>query len=205
MSESNKLVQGVGLNDGKYITRKDGRNIKEYNLWNSMLERCSGNLQKKRPTYIGTTCSDNFKLYSFFYEWCQTQVGFGEADENGKRWHLDKDILFKGNKCYSEDTCAFVPQRINCMLVKCNAARGEWPIGVHFCKRSKKYKAGCCDAITGKTTGLGYYKTPEEAHKAWLAFKLKQAYILAEQQTDGRVAKALIDRYENYGNHTKAA
>ncbi len=194
MSESNKLVQGVGLNDGKYITRKDGRNIKEYNLWNSMLERCSDNLRKKRPTYMGTTCSDNFKLYSFFYEWCQTQVGFGEEDENGKRWHLDKDILFKGNKCYSEDTCAFVPQRINCMLVKCNAARGEWPVGVCWDRSCKKFVSQCND--TGKNKHLGYFNTPQEAFQAYKTFKeslIKEVANEYKNQLDPRVYEALMN------------
>lgn len=44
-------------------------------------------------------------------------------------------------------------------------------------------------------------ETAELAHKAWLQYKLEQARILATKQTDVRVAKALIDRYENYHNY----
>jgi len=52
---------------------------------------------------------------------------------------------------------------------------------------------------------LGKFDTPEEAHRAWLRFKLVQAHILAAEQTDERVANALVDRYENYENFPKAA
>lgn len=51
---------------------------------------------------------------------------------------------------------------------------------------------------TGKNKFLGYFDDPKLAHEAWLEFKLKQAYILAGKQSDERIAKALIARYENY-------
>jgi glutaredoxin 1 len=37
-----------------------------------------------------------------------------------------------------------------------------------------------------------------EAHQAWLKCKQEVALEFAAEQTDPRVAKALIDRYENY-------
>jgi hypothetical protein len=45
---------------------------------------------------------------------------------------LDKDILYKGNKIYSPDTCVFVPQEINALFVKNDANRGDLPIGVFY-------------------------------------------------------------------------
>ena len=50
----NKLVCGVGFNDKTKPTWVDGKVVKEYNLWQSMLERCfSEKLQTRCPTYIG--------------------------------------------------------------------------------------------------------------------------------------------------------
>ena len=90
-----KLVFGVGVNDGSRPTKIDGKKVKEYGLWQSMLERCfSEKLQTRYPTYKGCSVSTNFLNYSFFYDWCKVQIGFRNVDENGRSWCLDKDILF---------------------------------------------------------------------------------------------------------------
>lgn len=194
MRNSNRLVWGIGIKGNLYQTTENGKKLPVYALWSNMLLRCTENLWSKCHTYTGVTCSDNFKDYSFFYEWCQTQVGFGEADENGKRWHLDKDILFKGNKCYSEDTCAFVPQRINCMLVKCNAARGEWPVGVCWDRSCKKFVSQCND--TGKNKHLGSFNTPQEAFQTYKTFKealIKEVANEYKEMLDSRVYEALMN------------
>ena len=109
-----KLVYGKGFNDKTRPVFVDGKKVKEYSLWQDMLKRCfSEKAQTHRPTYKGCNVSDNFLHYSFFYDWCQEQIGFGKVDENGRYWQLDKDLLFVGNKTYSETACVFVPQEIN--------------------------------------------------------------------------------------------
>ena len=119
-------VYGVGVAGAKYQITVNGRNIKEYVLWKEMLRRCySDNYKKRQPTYEGCEVSDKFKSYEYFYEWCNKQIGF---DNEG--WHLDKDLLVKGNKVYSEDSCVFIPSEINTLLIKCTASRGEHLIGV---------------------------------------------------------------------------
>lgn len=120
--------------------------------------------------------------------------------QNWEGKHLDKDLLIKGNKTYSPNTCVFLDARINTFLTESGAGRGKFPIGVSLERESGKYVAQCWSIELGKNKKIGRFKTPEEAHKAWLAFKLEQAYTLAAQQTDERVSKALIERYENYTN-----
>ena len=44
------------------------------------------------------------------------------------------------------------------------------------------------------------FRSQIEAHQAWLKRKLELATLLAAEQTDERVAKALIARYTNYTN-----
>ena len=61
-----KLVQGIGINDNTYPTQKDLALCDEYQQWSGMLFRCTQKYWNNKPTYIGTTCSENFKNYSFF-------------------------------------------------------------------------------------------------------------------------------------------
>ena len=98
-----KLVYGVGFNDKTRPAKVDGKKVKEYQLWQNMLIRCfSDKYQTRQPTYKGCSVSDNFLHYSFFYDWCQEQIGFGKVDDKGRGWCLDKDLLLIGNKTYSE-------------------------------------------------------------------------------------------------------
>ena len=108
-------------------------------------------------------------------------------------WHLDKDILIKGNKVYSKDSCCFVPREVNMLLIKSDKSRGEWPVGVGFYKQNGRFQSNL--RINGKSQHLGYFTTPEEAFFAYKA--AKEAYIKAvaekwKHQLDERVYQALI-------------
>ena len=47
-----KLVYGVGFNDKTRPSRVDGKIVKEYGLWQSMLKRCFSEKEQTRyPTY----------------------------------------------------------------------------------------------------------------------------------------------------------
>ena len=201
MVRVNKSVYGIGVNDKEYPSWNINKPLKEYAIWKDMLLRCTKEFWNKHPTYIGNTCSENFKFYSFFYRWCQEQIGFGNIDENGKSWHLDKDLLLKGNKHYSEDACVFVPSRINSLLVKRNADRGVFPLGVSYHKHSKKFRSRCG---TGNPLQqhIGYSDTPEEAFAMYKTFK--EAYIkkVADEykhHLDVRAYEALMS-YEVHEN-----
>ena len=94
---------------------------------------------------------------------------------------LDKDILYKGNKIYSRETCIFVPQRINSLFVKCDKSRGKDPIGVSDLP-SGNYEVSCGNGY-GKSVYLGSYPTKEEAFQVYKQYKEK-------------VIKEVIDSYE---------
>ena len=145
-------VYGVGITGTKYPPSINGVKTKEYILWTHMLQRCySDNFKKKHPTYIDCKCSENFNSYEYFYEWCQNQVGFGNQD-----WQLDKDLLIKGNKVYSEDSCIFIPQEINSLLTKRTASRGEYLIGVCWHKKDNAFVAKVAKN-KGKREYLGFF------------------------------------------------
>ena len=204
MRNTNKLVRGIGVKGMDYPVWSNGKEAKEYTLWSSMLTRCTEKLWVRRPTYTGTTCSENFKHYSFFYEWCQEQVGFKSKDENGKRWHLDKDLLVKGNKVYSEDMCVFIPQSMNNLLINCNNYRGECPIGVR--KRNSKFLAECGAGKNGRRgldgkwvrgqKHIGCFDTQEEAFRAYKKFKealIKEVANEYKDKLDPRAYQALLN------------
>lgn len=195
MRKSNVLVRGIGYKGMEYPSTKEGIPVKEHNVWDNMLHRCTNKYWVKYPAYIGTTCSENFKSYTFFYEWCQRQVGFCSRDEKGRIFQLDKDLLIRGNNCYSEDTCVFIPQAINKLLTKTNALRGEYPIGVHFCNRDKNFKATCNNGKKIQVR-IGSYSTKEEAFIAYKNYKemvIKQVAEKYKEQIDPRAYTALLN------------
>lgn len=187
-----KLVQGVGINDANYVVRPtiNGKLVTcpFYGVWKGMLTRCySSKYHERRPTYLGCSVFQEWLTFSNFRAWMETQDYIGKE--------LDKDILFKGNKIYSPQTCVFVPANVNLLLTDCINKRGNYLIGVCWNKTVGKFQADCRDG-SGKRVYLGCYTTELEAHLAWKACKHKIACKLAEGQSDPRVAEALRIRYK---------
>lgn len=192
-----KLVRGIGVTGFTHPTKGDGKMLREYTTWQNMLHRCTKSYWDKCPHYSGVTCSDNFKDYTFFYEWCNKQIGFNEKDENNKSWQLDKDILIRGNKFYSEDTCVFLPRTLNILLVNSVSKRGKYPLGVHFSSKYKKYVAQCCNSIGG-IAFLGNFDNPLSAFQAYKKYKESLIIEMANKYKvllDNRVYEALV-QYE---------
>ena len=100
-------VRTVRIKGKQYYTR-GGK------LWADIKYRCTGesSAQRKRPKYKG--CTLDFANFNSFVEWCHTQKGYFEGFE------IDKDILYKGNKSYSDKTCVFVPKALNNFIIKCD-------------------------------------------------------------------------------------
>lgn len=137
-----------------------------YICWHAMASRCnSSKVHQKQPTYKDCEVCEEWRKLSSFKEWFDKHYVEG--------WALDKDILVKGNKVYSPETCCFVPQEINTLFTKKQRVRGGYPIGVSFCKNNQKFRAQIHK--DGKMWGLGYYKTPKEAFHAYKV--AKEAYI----------------------------
>lgn len=195
-----RIIHGVGINDADYnvnITKTiNGRRrllwrCPFYVKWKSMLTRCYYERYRfKYPSYKDCFVCDEWLRFSVFKAWMETQ------DWEGKE--LDKDLLIPNNKVYSPETCLLISNRVNQFILENGARRGEYPIGVYLNKPSGKFLAQCYSIVTGRQQHLGYFDNPEEAHEAWRIFKLEQAKLLASEQSDKRVALALVNRYENY-------
>ena len=168
-----------------------GRNMTPvYSTWNAMMTRCyNENLRVKHPTYEDCTVSESFKYLSRFKDWYGNQIGH---DQEG--WHLDKDILVKGNKIYSEETCCFVPPEINSALVTSGSRRGMFSQGVTYNCTKTRYRARIQRG--NKWKSLGTYDTPEEAFAAYKPIKEAHIKSLANKwkdQIDVRVYDALMN------------
>jgi len=182
MRAKNKLVYGVGVNDLEESIKVDGKFLPVYSAWKSMLQRCyySGTLQKN-PTYQGCTVHPDWHLLSNFKVW---------FDANHRpRFHLDKDILIQGNKVYSPETCSYVPNYINYLIVNSEGVNG---LGVSpfYTKRkdgsiTTTYRTYCNNA-RGKLLRSSF-KNPEDA-SAW--------YIETKKKIVSEVSKQALDRGE---------
>ena len=166
------------LGEGKYTMSENGKNSDGYVIWHHMLRRCyDPKYQEERPTYRGCTVEDYLLNFQHMHEWIDKNY----YEVPGEQMCLDKDILCKGNKIYSRETCIFVPQRINTLFTKGDNRRGKNPIGVSDLP-SGNYRVYCSNGY-GKLDYLGSYSTKEEAFQVYKNYKEK-------------VIKEVIDSYE---------
>ena len=161
-------IYNIGVVGEKYPIKLDGKVTKEYSTWRNMLARCSNLQYKNFKTYKDCEVSDNFKFYEYFYEWCYNQIGYSLDN-----FELDKDLLSKGNKLYSEYTCVFLPKEINQVLTKSNGNRGENCIGVSYNKSANKFRAYLHKNDIAQH--LGYFNTEIEAFNAYK--QAKESYL----------------------------
>ena len=115
-------------------------------------------------------------------------------DNHTVGYQLDKDILVKGNKIYSEDTCVFVPYEVNLFLTKTDAKRGLHPIGVNFNKAKGMFKSYI--HIHRKQYHLGFFNDEASAFNAYKKAKENHVKVIAEKykdDMDARAYKALMN------------
>lgn len=166
------------LGEGEYKMSENKKLKQNFNIWYTMLQRCyDPKLQEKYPTYKDCIVEDYLLNFQHMGKWIEENY----YEVLGEQMCLDKDILCKGNKIYSRNTCIFVPQRINKLFTKRDNARGNDPIGV-IENLSGSYQVRCHNEY-GKRVNLGTYSTKEEAFQVYKNYKEK-------------VIKEVIDSYE---------
>lgn len=164
-----KIIYGVGINDYDGLTKKSGESIQSYNIWRQMLCRCyCKKHQEKFPTYIGCTVCDDWIYFSNFKRWFDKNYIEG--------YEIDKDLIKKGNRVYSPDTCCFVPKEINAIF-KGYQHENNLPIGVT--KKHGRYNARF--SKYHKDIHLGYFDTPKEAFQSYKIAKEKYIKEVADE------------------------
>jgi len=180
---------------GNFVSKVKGKSTTEYNRWSGILERCYDQVkQEKQPTYTDCTLTNDWHNFQIFSEW------FVNHPYNSADCHVDKDLLIKGNKHYSPETCLIIPHEINEALTLTGASRGDYPVGVskRTDGRRKPYSAHITKTINciKRKYGLGHFSTAIEAFMVYKA--AKQSYIksLAEihrEALDPRAFSALMN------------
>lgn len=192
-------VYGVGMVGNKYPTTLNNKQTKDYEAWCNMLQRCFDikiKNKKRYLTYQDVTCCDEWLLFNNFYEWLHSQNNYDKW-LNGDKWAIDKDILIKENKIYSPDTCCLVPQNVNGLFLKHNAARGNLPIGVS--KHGNGYQARCRNPIINKEVYIGMCSTPFNTFLLYKKYKEDLIKKVAETEfNNGNITEQCYNAMMNY-------
>ncbi len=196
------MIYGIAINDlpdhrtqiVEYFVDENGKKRRKvvwqcpfYTKWFNMLTRCYKESEiLKHPTYEKKFVCDEWKYFSNFKDWMETQ------DWEGKQ--LDKDILYRENLEYCPEKCVFVSQEVNKFLLEKTEKR-NLPIGVSYHKVKNKFIASISCGENRKIKYLGAFTTPDKAHLAWATEKIRMAKEIGKVQKDKRVADALILKY----------
>lgn len=190
-------VYGVGIVGNKYQTFINKKQTKEYLSWRRVLGRCfDENFKEQNQTYQNAICCKEWLYFENFYDWLHSQENFDKW-LNGSQWAIDKDILIKGNKIYSPETCCLVPKNVNGLFVKCDALRNSLPIGV--VKHGSGYLVSCKNPFTSKHEYFGTHPTEEIAFNKYK--KVKENFIkqVAEEElANGNIIKECYEAMMKY-------
>lgn len=178
---------GIGyLGIGKYRIKIGDKFTKSGTIWSGVIRRCYNEKERNKfPSYIGVTICEEWKCFQNFAKWFE--------DNYIEGFHVDKDILIKGNKIYSPETCCFVPSEVNCIFTKSDKARGNLPIGVSLHKGGK-FQAKMLK--NKKQCYLGLFDTVEEAFQVYKTAKelwIKEVAKIWKSQITERCYQALIN------------
>ncbi len=186
-----KRVFNIGyLGEGGYNASINGKTTKCYRTWLKMLYRAyNPKFTQQNPTYKECQVHESWHNFQNFAGWFEKNY----YEIEGERMALDKDILCKGNKMYSPNTCVFVPTRINSLFVKRDNDRGDLPIGVSEHKPGYRVRVNC----NGKDFKLGTFNTP---HEAFLMYKLNKELVIQgiANEYKNKIPTKLYEALMNY-------
>lgn len=163
---------------GKYLFKKHKR---IYKVWSSIIARgYNKELKEKYPAYKDVTVCEEWHNFQNFAKWMEENYKTG--------FHLDKDILVKGNKIYSPETCCFVPQEINSLFKGFKSKKGYniTPQGNYIIRINKNKERIC----------LGRRDTPEEAFEVYKIAKedyIKEIANKWKDKIDPQVYESMIN------------
>lgn len=185
-----KSIANIGfMGYGSFKSRINKKRVHANAVWVSMITRCyDKKYQVNSPTYKDCVVCDDWHNYQNFAKW------YTENEYYGLGYELDKDLLFKGNRIYSPETCVLIPRELNtCLLYSINRSDNGLPMGVS--KVRDRYTASI--SIEGKTNFIGYFSTIMQASDAYNEAKKQNIRRLAYKYM-GKIDKRVFDTLLNW-------
>lgn len=99
--------------------------------------------------------------FSNYFNWFIVNI-----PNSNQNYVVDKDLLSKGDSCYSENTCLFVPKRINDIISKSPSKKSKSLVGTYYDSSREPIRWQGYYAINGKRTIKGF-SSEYEAHSFW--------------------------------------
>jgi hypothetical protein len=188
-----KTIYGVAcIGYGRWkVCDKKGIASQPYSIWHSIISRCYTEYkQNLQPTYIDCSVSKEWLNFQNFADWFEEN--WYQVDN--EKMELDKDILYKGNKIYSAETCIFVPKRINLLLINRKNYRGKTPLGVRQNGFGSFYASS--NDENGSMKRLGTYPTKEKAFEIYKNFR-ENVFKKVADNFKGKIPDRLYDALHN--------
>lgn len=172
--KKNKIC-GIAINDYEGSIKENGKDIKSYEVWKSMIKRCYNvDYQEKHPAYKNCKVCDEWLYYSNFKIWFDNNYRW-DLYNQGIVVELDKDLLRQDEKIYSPLTCIFLPKSINSFIIRKKNNNSSGHIGVSWNKQKKKWVAGTVDFYTKQRINLGLFEDISDAILAYTLARQQQA------------------------------
>lgn len=157
---------------------------KKYETWRNMFNGCYDKISlQRRPTYSDCYVSEEWHNFQNFGDW---------FDKNYiKGYHLDKDLLYFGNREYSKDKCIFIPPKINTFIsnyLKIKENNFGWQ------RENGTWRSAVSDFNSGKIIYSKPCKTHEEAIKQYIELKKIQISKAAKYMKDLNYSTEIISK-----------
>lgn len=164
-------VYGIGfIGVGRHKSKVDGRNTLAYSTWIGMFIRCyRKNIKQSDISYIGCLVAPEWHNFQNFADWYEGH------DSYGLSYHLDKDLLKKGNRVYSPELCCLIPPELNAAIVNPAPSSTGLPVGVNLCKRSGRFRVRVNEK--GVSRYIGRFDSVDAARAAYV--EAKECHIKA--------------------------
>lgn len=164
-----KKIFSVGVNDCDDKIKINCKNIRCYDVWRAMIDRCYNikNKDYNNYGYAGVCVCNEWLYFSKFKEWFDDKYPYN-LEKLGVKLHLDKDLLSNDSKIYSPDTCIFLPNKVNNFLSNKYSTNTSGYTGVSWDKNRNKWVVNISDFNSNKYKKIGRFKNIEDARDAYI-------------------------------------